>query len=265
MLASFHIHDDGSLWFNDTEIVDGMGKATFAAAQLSDIVSALKDEGGFSAALLSFGGGGSLPPGGDFSVAHSVSDSDFKAFLANYFEAVAVSSALSGIQILENLNSLVTVIGADGIDLDVEPTIYSYPYCASAIAVLSNWAEGQFLTWTPYEDQEFWGTMYRMMQPPDEPLSWLNLQPPPGSPAQNAAAIGAWITALSIPPDLIVPGLFQIAEPGAVQNAVAAWIDGGIEVTGAYYWAYDYIVKNTKYSPADFAGAMSRGLEGESV
>src|SRR5437763_14532459 len=87
ILNSLHIHDDGSLWLNDSEVVDANGNAQPLATQLTPIVTALRG-GGINTVLVSIGGGGAFAadPNG-INGPHSVSDSDFKAFAGAYWPA----------------------------------------------------------------------------------------------------------------------------------------------------------------------------------
>src|SRR5260221_5634559 len=57
ILNSFHIHSDGSVWWNDTEVVAGNGTATSNMPALQAVVSGLQ-RNGIGKVLLSVGGRG---------------------------------------------------------------------------------------------------------------------------------------------------------------------------------------------------------------
>jgi len=243
ILNSLHVNSDGSLNMGDTQLVDSHGHTTAAAKQIGEAVSELKNNGGVKTVLVSIGGGGAFPPDPNgINGEHSVSDSDLKNFLGFYWSATGMTGNLSNeIPILNSLATLLTTLGADGIDLDPEPTFYTYGAFASVTVMLTEWAmkcQGLLATWVPYRAQASWKATAQLLDA-DEGVSptWINLQPPAWFDGSNLAS---WATNLGVSISAIVPG-FNTGDPSAIQETLAGLVNAGVGITGAYLWNYNEI------------------------
>ena len=260
ILNSFHVHSDGSLYWNDTEVVAGNGTPTSNMPSLQSVVSGLHSNG-IATVLLSIGGGGEFPPNPNgINGYHSVSDSDFEAFNAVYWGATGMTGSLSnGIPILGAVAALLSGSGANGIDLDPEPMFYTYESMASCTLVLTEWAQQQqaTVTWVPYTSQSSWQAYWQLLSAAGQPApAWINVQPPAWS---DAASLESW-TNLGVSIEGIVPG-FDGGTPAEIQQSLAAVVSGGAKITGAYIWNLSGLGGN----PSDYAKAINAGLSGQSV
>lgn len=260
ILNSFHIHSDGSLYWNDTEVVAGNGTPTSNMPALQAVVSGLQGNG-IPTVLLSVGGGGSFKPNPNgIDAWHSVSDSDFEGFNTAYWAATGMTSPLSnGISILGNFAELLEGSGANGIDLDPEPTFYTYEALASATLILTEWAQQQnaVVTWVPYTAQPSWQAYGQLLSAGGAAApAWINVQPPGWS---DAASLAGW-TSLGVSIGQIVAG-FDGPTPGECQDSLAAVVNAGTAITGAYIWNLDGLGG----TPTDFATAINAGLAGQTT
>jgi hypothetical protein len=266
VLASFHIHPDGSIFWNGNAMVDPSGHLQPTAFTLQSIVSDLFRNGGFTNCLLSIGGGGEITNHQhNIYPDHSVSDEDFMAFYAAAFaRPYGEGTTNVGSLILHNFGVLVDAVGATGIDVDAEPMFFSYPDLGSAVALLSEWANSRSLklTWTPYTAQPFWQSLFSSTQ---QPLSWANIQPPAWGWYNDPSALASWAQSFQLPVASIVAGFAndeQPISPRDIQSYLAACIKQNVKIAGAYLWTYDDLYSPPTWSPADIASAMTRGLNG---
>jgi hypothetical protein len=258
ILNSFHIHSDGSLWWNDTEVVASNGAATSNMPGLQAVVSGLQGNG-IGTVLLSVGGGGEFKPNPNgINGYHSVSDSDFEGFNTAYWAATGMTSPLSnGIPVLGAFAELLSGSGANGIDLDPEPMFYSYEALASATLILTEWAQQQkaIVTWVPFTAQASWQAYGALLSAAGQPApSWINVQPPGWN---DAASLASW-TSLGVAIGQIVAG-YDGPTPGEIQQSLAAVVNAGTAITGAYIWNLDGLGG----TPSDFAKAINAGLAGQ--
>lgn len=275
VVASFHIHPDGTLWWNSHKMVDvseltgPIVQPTCLALRIS--LDDLRKNGGFKNVILSIGGGGKLADNNKIVPDHSVSDEDFMAFYANAYGNVykAGSSNLSAMP-LQVITAAVEALGASGIDVDTEKYFFTYSQLASAAVFMSELAleKNWQLTWSPYEEQSFWELLWKLMRlDRQENLTWANIQPYAwnGSPAR----LQSWAGSFQLQIDQIVPGFDdQTSEVSLkkIQNDLAECINQGVKVTGAYFWFYEMIFnRGQSYTPTDVANAMTNGLKGISA
>lgn len=266
ILNSLHFHDDGSLWLNDTEVVDAKGNAQPLATQLKKIVTALHC-GGITNVLVSIGGGGSFDPDPNgINGQHSVSDSDFKAFAAQYWPANGMKGPLTTtIPIINNLSVFISTIGADGIDLDPEPMFYTYGLLLSSTVALTEWALGAGLlaTWVPYTAQQSWQAYaLALSQVSQDGIgltpSWVNVQL-----WSQGSELQGWASAIGVPIGSVIGG-FNSEDPSNIQTQLAQAVNGGTKITGAYYWNFDDIAQDPK-KVSQVALAIIEGLAGHSA
>ncbi|SMC18289.1 hypothetical protein SAMN02745857_00520 [Andreprevotia lacus DSM 23236] len=265
ILNSLHIHDDSSLWLNGTEVVDASGKAQPVATQLAEIITELRG-GGITTVLVSIGGGGSFNPNSSgINGQHSVSDADFKAFAAAYWPANGMTDPLATtVPIVNNFNVFISTIGGDGIDLDPEPMFYTYGQLLSSTVALTEWAldAGMLATWAPYTAQQSWQA-YALALGQDglgQPLtpSWVNVQT-----WSQGSDLQGWATAIGVPIGSIIGGFYNY-DPSYIQNTLADAVQGGAQITGAFYWNFDDIASDAARI-ANVANAIIAGLAGTSV
>ena len=264
ILNSLHVNSDGSLNLNDTQLVDSSGNLTSAVTPIANAISDLKSNGGVQTVLVSVGGGGAFPsnPNG-INGAHSVSDSDFKNFSSFYWSATGMTGYLSNeVSVLNSFATLLTALGADGIDLDPEPMFYTYGAFASTTLIWTKWAmqtQGALATWVPYTALPSWQATALLLSADGASLpTWINVQPPAWS---SGSDLTSWATGLGVNISAIVPG-FIAGDPSYIQNMLADVVNGGVDVAGAYVWNYNQIPSS---DVASYATAIEQGLQGNTT
>ncbi len=259
ILNSFHLQTDGSIYFNDTEVVRGSGQPAAGMSGLKSTISGLLQHG-IKNVLCSIGGGGEFAPNRDgINGPHSVSDNDFKNFASTFWSAVGMSSGLGNdIPVLGALQALLTNSGATGIDLDPEPMFYTYESMASAVAILTEWAAQQSVTvtWAPFEKQPSWLAYLSLLSGGSSNAmpTWINLQPP----AYGDYTPQSW-AANGVTSSQLVPGFGYGGTPAQALNQLQFWSGTGEgRFTGAFVWNLDGLV----VTPRDWVKALNAGLDG---
>jgi hypothetical protein len=139
---------------------------------------------------------------------------------------------------------------------------YTYESFASANAILHEWtlarSSGQ-VSWAPYQRQASWQALAGLLAAAGQPLpNWINLQAGWWS---DGSDISGWATALGLAVSAVVPGFNNDAAPSDIQSSLAAVVNGGTAIKGAYFWNYDDIVGG---DVASYASAIAQGLAGSS-
>ncbi len=164
IVGLFHVHDDGSLYYND-DAVD----ATTAA-----IIKTLKSTPGSKVKTVLFSIGGGNWAGHPASV----SDSDYPAMKKTWNTPAPGATKTSKQNILDFLKDA----QLDGLDLDYEPV--TTPFDTAFIAQITNEisAKGYIMTAAPYQDISDWETVLKSTaiktkgSPSGNNFSWWNLQ-----------------------------------------------------------------------------------------
>jgi hypothetical protein len=138
ILGLFHVHDDGSLFYNDTLV----------SSSMYPVFQALKTTPGSTVktVLFSIGGGN--------WVGHpaSVSDSDYPCMKASWTSPAKGATTTSK----QNILDLLANAKLDGLDLDYEPvtTPFDEDFIATVVNEISQ--EGYMVTAAPYQDMPSW-------------------------------------------------------------------------------------------------------------
>lgn len=140
ILGQFHVHSDGTIYYNDSPL-DTVGWA------LTTIPKLLKSGGSVQRVLLTFG-----PFGSDFA--------NIGANLASF------QSTMAGV---------LSAGGLDGLDWDVEQDLTSF---TELLVNLTVWANGlgYIVTAAPYNEQSFWTNLLQKTTAAGGSYAWWNLQ-----------------------------------------------------------------------------------------
>jgi hypothetical protein len=140
ILGQFHVHSDGTIYYNDSPLDTVM-------ATLQVIPTLLKQAGKVKKVLVTFG-----PFASDFS---------------------GIQSNLVSFQ--TTMASLMASSGIDGLDWDLEENLAQF---TSLLVQLTVWAcgLGYSVTAAPYYDQAFWGQVLQQTTSAGGSFAWWNLQ-----------------------------------------------------------------------------------------
>jgi len=170
MLASMHVHDDGSLWFNETKMISSNPPtpAGELSPNLAPCIETMKRKpSGSGKVLASFGGGG-------------VWDNN----AVGYWDFLAIQKLIAQYPnpadnpFFQNLQCMfATYPGIDGFDIDLE-SYSGYPQFASTLVTLIAWlSRNQHLaTLCPYDAPSFWCDVVKQTQSGGGKVAWVNLQ-----------------------------------------------------------------------------------------
>jgi hypothetical protein len=229
LLGQWHVHSDGSLYYNDSPL-DTVIQA------LKVIPTALKLGGSVQKVLLSFG------PFGD----------DFKYIQQNL---ALFQKTVAGIQAMTDI---------DGLDWDLEQ---DYDQFTDLLVTLTKWAntEGMMVTAAPYDAyyETFWtGVLKQTNTGGSAGFSWWNLQ------LYGGAIYSDWVGYINglvpNPESFLVPGysVNQGATPSSVENDLSQIQQSFPSLDGGFIWQYEDIIK-AGYTPAQYASAIATGLGGK--
>jgi hypothetical protein len=172
MLASMHVHKDGSLWFNDTLMIHSNPPAP--GGQLSPnlaqcIATMKKKAGGNGKVLASFGGGG-----------------DFNGNAVGYWDFLGIQNLIAQYPnpannpFFQNLKCMFdTYPGIDGLDLDLE-SYTGYSQFTPTVVTIIEWlvTNGHIVTLCPYDTPDFWCDVVKQTSSSGgkPAVAWVNLQ-----------------------------------------------------------------------------------------
>lgn len=228
LLGQWHVHPDGSLFYNNSTLDS-------VIQTLKVIPTALKLGGSVKKVLLSFG-----PFGKDFK--------GIKDNLALFQKTVA------GIQAMTDI---------DGLDWDLEEDYDDY---SDLLVKLTTWANGlgMIVTAAPYDYQylSFWTGVLRQTNTGGAAgFDWWNLQ------LYGGADFGQWVSGLGgLVPNaqaFLVPGfsVSQGSSPGDVQSSLSQLQASYPSLDGGFIWQYEDI-KKAGHTAAQYAAAIAAGLAG---
>jgi hypothetical protein len=229
LLGQWHVHSDGSLYYNNSPL-DTVIQA------LKVIPTALKLGGSVQKVLLSFG------PFGD----------DFKYIQQNL---ALFQKTVAGIQAMTDI---------DGLDWDLEQ---DYDQFTDLLVTLTQWAnaEGMMVTAAPYDAyyESFWTDVLKQTNTGGSAgFSWWNLQ------LYGGAIYSDWVGYINglvlNPESFLVPGysVNQGATPSSVETDLSQIQKSFPSLDGGFIWQYEDIIK-AGYTPAQYANAIATGLGGK--
>lgn len=228
LLGQWHVHPDGSLYYNNSPLDS-------VIQTLKVIPTALKLGGSVKKVLLSFG-----PFGADFE--------GIKNNLALFQKTVA------GIQAITDI---------DGLDWDLEQ---DYDLYGDLLVDLTKWANGlgMMVTAAPYDYLylSFWTSVLKRTNTGGSAgFSWWNLQ------LYGGADYGQWVAALDglvpNPQSFLVPGysVSQGSSASDVEGGLSQLQSNYPSLDGGFIWQYEDICK-AGYTAAQYATAIANGLGG---
>jgi hypothetical protein len=141
ILGQFHVHSDGSIYYNDSPLDTVMWA-------LETVPGLIKKAGNVQRVLVTFG---------PFASDYSGIESNLASFQATMAKVMAAG-------------------GIDGLDWDLEENLGSA--FASLLVQLTVWANslGRIVTAAPYYDISFWNTVLQDTQAAGGSFAWWNLQ-----------------------------------------------------------------------------------------
>jgi hypothetical protein len=230
ILGQWHVHADGSIYYNDSPLDS-------VIQQLKVIPTALTLGGSVQQVLLDFG-----PFTTDFD--HIASN------LASFEKTMAGVIAQTGI---------------NGFDWDLETNGAPYTPYYQLLIDLTQWANsiGCRVTSAPYQDEAFWSSVIAVTNANGAPgMSWWNLQ------TYGGAGYPGWVQ--GFPTNLgldgqsyNVPG-YNIGggvPPSAIQSQIASLYSQYPQLDGGFIWRYEDIA-GSGYSTADYASAIRNAVGG---
>jgi hypothetical protein len=222
ILGQWHVHDDGTLYYNDSPLET-------VADTLKQVVPALQ-KGGIKV-LLTFG-----PFPADFT---HIADNE-----ASFKQTVA------GLQ---------TTSGIDGLDWDLEVEDGDYSPYSDLLVDLTAWANGlgMMVTAAPYQSNDFWTSVLQQTNGGTSAgFSWWNLQ------LYGGADYPEWVGFLGDlvpkPQEFLVPGYNAGfgSTPDFVQQDLAQTKSSYPGLSGGFIWKYESILSNN-YTVAEYAKAIA--------
>ena len=246
LLASMHVHDDGSLYFNDTPIVQNGQLAGQLAPQLPQYIRTMKS-GTNATILASFGGGGK-----------------FNGNAVGFWDLSCIEKLIAEYPnpadnpFFQNLQCLFSNYPFDGLDIDLE-SYTGYDSFTGTLVTLIRWltANDHLATLCPYDDAAFWCQVIKQTESNGQPaVAWVNVQ----GANESLGSFAAALKAVGIGTDAISGGLQVGAGPlptAQVTQQFGALAKSG--VTSGWLWNLDGIgVASAKaYAEAVAAGLQS--------
>jgi hypothetical protein len=229
IVGLFHVHSDGSLWYNDSAV----------EASHATLISSLKSTTGskIEKVLISIGGGNwkGHPA--------SVSDSDYPAMKNTWITPAPRQSTTSQ----QNIVAFMQDARVDGLDLDYEPeeTSFDVDFIIQIVQDIS--AQGFMLTAAPYKHSDYthWQSVLEACATDAGNLfSWWNLQLYGGADYEN------WYSKLSVVwastgiqnaelAQFLVPGYSLFC--GDIPDNLIDLVKDHSALNAAFIWKYDTI------------------------
>ncbi len=201
LLASMHVHDDGSLFFNNTPMINSNPAQPSGelSPNLSQCLDAIRSNG--ATILASFGGGGMIR-------GNAVGYWDFSAIqtlIGKYPDPAANP-------FFQNLACMfATYPQIQGIDIDLE-TYTGYDQFTATVVAVVRWvvAQGRIVTLCPFEEPDFWVNVVAQTTGNGKPqIAWVNVQNAEGTlsqfvgPMQRVGiGVDALVGGLQLGPDM---------------------------------------------------------------
>jgi hypothetical protein len=230
ILGQWHVHPDGSIYYNDSPL-------DTVIQQLKVIPTALTTGGSVKKVLIDFG---------PFT-------SDYDAIAAN----------LGSFK--QTMKGVIIQTGINGFDWDLETNGAPYTPYLDLLVDLTQWANsiGCMVTAPPYQAQPFWNSVIETTNAGGaQGMSWWNLQ------TYGGAWYPSWVE--SFPTNLgldaqsyIVPG-YNIGggvPPSQIQSQIASLYQQYPDLDGGFIWRYEDIA-GSGYTTADYANAIINAVGG---
>lgn len=250
VLGQWHVHDDGSVYYNESQYYPKGTTPPPGALDfdwiLSTIPSTLRQAGNVTKVMLEFGGWNC-----DDFVPMLENEVTFNATMQEIFD---------------------TYPDIDGLDFDPEGynkdggTIYSDD-SANGIVAIAIWAgaQGKIVTGIPFEKQGWWTS--KVLEPTIQErataFSWWTLQG--ASETSYADWVGYVAPYIDNSGSFIVFGFNfdgSVESPDSVQTTLAQVVAANPDLDGAIIWRYENIA-NSDFTVGQFATALKNGLNGD--
>lgn len=244
LFASFHVHDNGDVYWNDTLVATGGVLTTNLAPDLPGLIADMKGANPDRKVLMSIGGGGCI-----------------NGQAVGYWDFTAVKG-LIGLYpdpdrnpFFQNLKATLRGLNLDGVDLDLE--VYATAICPGGfgatytsfrptLLAIVKWCvtEGTLVTAAPYEDPTFWAGLLDGAYAQNnnvQPFAWFNLQ----NAVNNATLVQDFTTAIqsmttgiaSIPEFLSIGMQVGTSESAAnVEEFFSIYPGNSNGFTGGWLW-----------------------------
>lgn len=223
ILGQFHVHPDGTVYYNDSPL-------DTVLSTLAIIPTLLKRAGKVRKVLVTFG-----PFGSDFSAMQS-NLASFKTTMADLLSSCRI----------------------DGFDWDVEESLDSF---TGLLTDLTTWAHGlgYSVTAAPYYDSTFWTTVLQQVHKKGASFAWWNLQLYGG--ASYPSWVQALSGKVNQPAAFLYPGYSnnQGATPTSIFSNLQALKSSYPALTGGFLWRYESIA-GSGFTTAQFAQAILNGV-----
>jgi len=225
LLGQWHVHEDGSVYYNDSPLESVM-------ETLEAIPRILLGQGNVKNVLISFG-----PFGSDFLAM----EQNFDAFTAT-------------------METVQTASGIQGYDWDLED---SYDQLSGLLIKLTQWvtSHGLMVTAAPYEEMGFWVEVLEKTMSGGVPtFAWWNLQLYSGV-TWFPDWVGGLKDIVANPEAFLVPGyaVHDGATPQGVQSTLTRLHAKYPQIAGGFIWQYEDIVAN-HYTATQFANAIFKAV-----
>jgi hypothetical protein len=242
VLASMHVHDDGSIYFNDTPMIENGQVTGQLAPDLAQYLQTVKD-GAHATILASFGGGGT-----------------FNGNAVGFWDFTCIDTLISkypnpaGNPFFQNLTCLFSSYPIDGFDIDLE-SYSGYDSFTGTLVAVVQWltVNGHGATLCPYDAPDFWCEIVKRTQSGGTPsVTWVNLQ----NAGTTLKSFVAQLEAVGIGTDAISGGTQVGSEtPAVVEEYYSGLAQGGL--TSGWLWNLESIgIANAK----SYAEAVTAGL-----
>lgn len=250
VLASFHVHDDGSIFFNDTSAVSGGQPTGLLNPELPDLLAQMQKAG--ITLLASFGGGGSFH-------GHAVGEYDFNAIT----NLIAQHPNPADNPFFQNLAVLFQTYPAiSGLDNDLE-SYSGYTQYQATVDTLTQWlaSNGHVATIAPFDDSSFWTAVLNDSKDSNgnPTIGWVNLQNASGTLGEFVPAFqGLW----SDVPGHLLAGqqIDQGTSAQDVESMFSSIAQQQSGLRGGWLWTYEAFTGGA----AAYASAIKAGLAGSS-
>lgn len=233
ILGQWHVHSDGSIYYNDSPL-------DTVIQTLKVIPTALTTGGSVKRVLIDFG---------PFT-------SDFDHIAAN----------LASFE--QTMTGVIAQTGINGFDWDLETNGAPYSPYKDLLIELTQWANsiGCMVTAPPYQDEPFWNSVIEVTNANGaQGMSWWNLQTYGG--AWYPSWVQGFATGLGLNAQSYnVPG-YNIGggvPPSSIQQQIASLYSQYPDLDGGFIWRYEDIA-GSGYSTADYANAIINAVSGSAV
>lgn len=228
ILGQWHVHPDGSIYYNDSPLDS-------VIQQLKVIPTALTLGGSVQKVLIDFG-----------------------PFTSDY-DAIAKNLA----SFKQTMAGVIAQTAINGFDWDLEAGVYG-PY-HDLLVDLTQWANsiGCMVTAPPYQDEPFWNGVINVTNAAGAPgMSWWNLQ------TYGGAWYPGWVQGFTTQLGLgaqsyIVPG-YNIGggvSPSQVGSQIASLYGSYPQLDGGFIWRYEDIA-GSGYTVNQYASAIANAVGG---